>query len=1521
MDESFRKQIEGLKSVLLKLAPTGENGFEGLIAVTLNKLTGVPFRLAGSGSQFGVDAKPAYESDSICFEAKRYDDAIPREKILSKLAELSSDVDLWVLGTTSRVPSQLVDNIRDRGHKDGISTLIVDWTDIGLPPLAVALAMTEAAAVAFLKSRVGDQDLAAAKGALKAILDSEGFTEHAARLQSALAEPSLGVGIARRTNREWLTKVFSNKQQARRFLGQPLAPQDLSGGTPLTRETLVGRTRLFLTDGGDGKIVAVLGDEGNGKSWLVAQSWLCLEEKPLMVVFTADDFVQVNPADDLKDIIIDKLMRQTGEPSSEGSFKRWRRKLERWRNRDAGGELRLVVFIDGLNQRPRTDWARLLEALTDELNQIGGRLIVTARTPYFRERIEQRLFSPFVEIEVPKWSETERDEILAAHDITGSDLHAAVAKSLKNPRLLGIALGLLEGVQIKDLTELSVSRLFFEHMRTSEQDAPSPPAHEFARKLQAHANEILKRIDERQSDDLKIFDGGLEAASGGRFFVAVEGDPTRYTLAADGLTLALGFSVLDKLRVALRSERDLDEALDAIIEPISALDQAAEVIMAALTVSCIEKRYPVEIAAAVVRAFAGTQNPNTDHISAFGGLARQHPKTFLIAAHDLCLAGGHQANFDWIEVALHAAKSDDRVWPVISEHLRSWLASYSLSTERGVFLRRSREPAEKLEAERARKQKKIVERLRLLSSGEKKLLESLTEVKDGSLGRLARFALMLMAGKPIAPFATALAQWSFASALNADTAAPYKEFIQLVRFNRVDWQDARAAILESCRVFEEQGASDTGKWALVKMLRATGHAADGARVDELVAKLLADKPRFEGWRLVEKYCSTDPCDPGSERPENIADTARNYEAIDVSKIRLGRDSSAEDHFFVGAGPGVARFEPDVAIKKHREFIAEVFGRQGLLLRQGFFELRHHNALLTQDEAFQLVRPSDTEVVEGNGHALHKDDEWIVSQYRLLLAFPLLTAQQQIETLLSQALGNGILVELTEVMKPLDDGIFESLLEKACRDGDECAQYRVLVFGGSTETVMSEGARNHLAALISSESERVRAAVLCLIAKVGDEQLIEKVVESEWSAARPETDEGYEMWYGSAVILEAAARDLIPLDQALDRMAPEFYGRAAKRLNADAVKAIAERIGASIVRAADRTIDSAVPDIEIAVQNDRDAEPVLYSVSEKPSHSDDPFEALKRFTESEAVFGGRQKRVRKAFDAFKAELTQTKVRIILDRLGIDEFDAIAASHKKLVEDWYEMFVKLPKDRLAIVHNLGLLLAHALSAVSPEKAVRLFSVLSNVRPFVRIRYGYAGIDLARMTIWSTADDPHLDGLRFERLDRSENDHALAFEVLAALWNSKEALLRSYMEKQLDSGEPARISRALMVAGLSVHSEFSDEILGRYQDTPGFIGSAQAAAMYAYERNKWAEHWFKQMQEAERPEDFWRHSILFTKIVDGRFDVWQDDGGETSELFRMFWPSVESKLGHRLKKWQGHRERKLFGDDAPAPIFLHE
>jgi hypothetical protein len=660
--------IKNLKSALLSLPATGDKGFEGLLGVTLHEITGFPFRLAGSGSQFGVDGKPTYEQDSICFEAKLYRNrnSIPRNEIISKISDIAikgSETDIWILGATCMISSQLADDVRKLGSIHGIAVLILDWaeTDISLPPLAVALAMAGGSVQEFLKHNLSD-DCAPQESleALEIIKSSEYFDINADRIRTNCSEPSIGEALAQKANTDWLKDGFSNRIRAKTKFGQPLSPGDTDTSKVWQRKSLINKLTPYFTSISGNKLVFILGDEGQGKSWLVAQSWLALENKPLMVFLSPEEFNEPTRSNNAADLLISNLIKQTGDRISSTTQERWRRRLKQWHDHPATDKPRIVVFIDGINQRPKFDWARIIEAFVDELDQLGGRLIITARTQYFQDRVMGRLSLQFTNIIVSEWTESERDELMIEQGIDASSLHPLVAASLRNPRILGIAFELLDKAEISDLEELNVSRLLFEHMRVSERDAPVPqPVHEFARKLQKHAQTIIHRLTEKQLDDLKVFEEDMGAVADGRFFQTIDGDPTRYCLKDEGLTLALGFAIIDRLLIAKRNTRDLHAILDEILEPVAALDDTANVIMAALTIAAVSDSYGQDITSALAKGFSVLQNPDQSNYPVLVNLVKSQPQGFLDAAYSLGLAGGHQSNFDWLQGALIEASADN----------------------------------------------------------------------------------------------------------------------------------------------------------------------------------------------------------------------------------------------------------------------------------------------------------------------------------------------------------------------------------------------------------------------------------------------------------------------------------------------------------------------------------------------------------------------------------------------------------------------------------------------------------------------------------------------------------------------------------------------------------------------------------------------------------------------------------------------------------------------------------------------
>lgn len=358
MNNTEIQLIEALKNALLTLKATGEDGFEGLIAVTLGAITSTPFRLASSGLQFGVDGKTSFSNDAICFEAKRYDQNLKRKDVIIKIYDLSrknkyADI-VWVLGATTAVDTQTTDDLRDAGINYGISVLILDWQTNELPLLAVALAMGGETVEEFLKEKLKPTDFDSAISALNTVKSNHLFSHLAEKIKAELDAPAIAISWARKANTKWLIQGFSSQKYARIKFKQPLAPIDASAVKVLPRSSLMQQITPYLIGLPDDKLVFILGGEGYGKSWVIVQSWLAVDYKPLFILFTADELPAVGQIND--ELLITKIITQTDDQNTEINIKRWKRRFEYWQNCGNFKSPNLIVVIDGINQSLNKDW-------------------------------------------------------------------------------------------------------------------------------------------------------------------------------------------------------------------------------------------------------------------------------------------------------------------------------------------------------------------------------------------------------------------------------------------------------------------------------------------------------------------------------------------------------------------------------------------------------------------------------------------------------------------------------------------------------------------------------------------------------------------------------------------------------------------------------------------------------------------------------------------------------------------------------------------------------------------------------------------------------------------------------------------------------------------------------------------------------------------------------------------------------------------------------------------------------------
>jgi hypothetical protein len=640
----------------------------------------------------------------------------------------------------------------------------------------------------------------------------------------------------------------------------------------------------------------------------------------------------------------------------------------------------------------------------------------------------------------------------------------------------------------------------------------------------------------------------------------------------------------------------------------------------------------------------------------------------------------------------------------------------------------------------------------------------------------------------------------------------------------------------------------------------------------------------------------------------------------VSALRQSRGQTAEDYAFVDARPVVARFALDTAAAKHRAFAEDVTNRTGMPLRQGLLELREHGALVTEDQASALIAKWNDARAAGDAQGL-PEDEGIMLQYELLIAFPFLDAADQIDILLATTDDQPLLLDLVNETKTPDAQTLNQLAEEVVSSGDEYTQHLLLEIAAATGAELTDKIRALACASVSSLTERLRSGALGLAARSGHPDLLKAVAESEWASDSLEDKDSFESWYGSLALLKAAQAGLIDETTALDRISPHLYGRATLMLTRPTVQEVARRIDTSIRCAAGLPDELIAPELELEGEEAASVEPIRFSVSEREPHSANIDDFFKRLSESNEEFRKRQNRNYDAFIAFREELTTAKAHIILDHLTREEFAAIVAADSAIAGRWYDLFMECNDSKLPAVHNLILLLAGAIADTDPDKSAALLERTTHSRPLVRFTFGRSGVDLGSMSVWTGGGAPALGALCRRRLDNAATDQAIAVEVFSALQCGHASFLETYVDEQLARSEPAEIARGIMVAGFCDQSVRDDRILGKYKNTAGLPGKAYAAAIAAYRCNGWARHWFKVMCETDNPIAFWQAGVLFVQCVDRRFSIWRDRFAQTGGPIAAFSASLNNPLKRRHEKLGKERVKRLFGQESPAAIFVQQ
>lgn len=1530
--------FEALRDNIRKLDPTEANGFEGLMAVVLSDLTGRDFVLASAGSQGGRDGQSAFDRGEILFEAKRYDHSLPKDQAFGKVFEIGASkarltTELFILGITAPVSAQHLTALHDGAEALGFKALVLAWPESGIPDFAVLLAIAPAAAAAFIASNTdaGEAEVFAQLAEVAAHVD---FGSRASEISRSLREPSIAPAFALRDNETWLRAAFSDQRRSRAAFGQALSPLDASATGTLGRPDLCAVLAQRVFGEPHGRVTAILGADGNGKSWIFAQAWAALAARPLTLLMTSDDPNPPLSREACQEWLITKLLAQTGEAAQPQLRDRWRKHFARWRATPNPARARLVVCLDGLNQRPTVDWPRVIDTMSDLLAELGGNLVITCRKLFFGEALRGRIVSQIVEIETPEWTDAELDGLLKDRATSRAKLSPEVVRSLRNPRIFGIAAELHDAQDIRGFEELSVNRLLFEHIRRGAVDGTVVSPNEFAAEMRAHAREIVNRLEQRRNQGLQEFSLATITLAGqgsqtisdrflvtaaGRFFEPIAGEADRYLLRDEGLPLALGLALVQSAKAALRQARSVSEALAGILDPIAALDRTGDALLGAVLAAVFDETAEAVIAP-LVGAFVRLQNLDANRHAEFTALFNRAPAPFLEALEAGVLEDEVVANLAWLTDAAKRLRGGAAFEATLGDAIRRWLGLYSIDPARRMVVPDIPGQEAQRAAQTDERGARITAALNSLSPVEQSLLERLHPSGVSEYGELSMLAFGFLAGGPLAPFAESLRDWCFAVALNDGAFRDHHDdFDSLLRFNLADWEDTRDALRAACEPLRSEGVSVTGQRAHVFALRATGDSDDELDARALSDALLNDQRFGAGWRLVESYCASDPCDPASARPDNVDSTAAKYRAIEVRELRRSIGMTAVDHFYAMAQPGLARFEPEAAIEVLRAWADEALSRELPEFRLSAFVLENETAGLEARVASPYCAKARALAEQVLRDGVDKNHEgWVAEQFALCIAFPHMSGDEQVSAFLNHPPNADTLSNLCRLFRPVSPSVLEVALDAAVADGDAERQGRLIIFAQHAPVVLTARTIALVLILLTSPIDRVRSAALSLAATSENATLLRGVVESGWSAGSLDpVERKLEIFHGSKALVVAAEKGLISIEACLERVGFLAYEGAARRLGSEGIVEVAKRLDVALRKAVDFSVAGNLPNIELVV--DSLQWPGFFDVSNRPNDDETSFERLNRLGDGADAWHERQRRSRDAVDSFERDLTAGGALVILQLVTRDLLSAIDAQAPAVVDVWADFLLTLDDRALNKLHNAALVIASTIGRRDAERGEPLFRRLATTTPHVRVVFGASRVTLDALTAWTVAASMWGRQLCFKRLDAAGNDDALGNEVLAAVEAGRCDVLEAYVIDRRRRPEPAHRARAAMVAGLSPDCAWARETVNRLLDEHGFLARAHEGAKYALERHQWSRHWAAEMRDAAEPAALWRGAVLHAKIVDGRFKAAEVTGDAPSDLIKRFGATLNDPIRQRIRKWASKRQSQLFGMVTPDPVFL--
>lgn len=1483
------------------------NVFEDGVTELFSRFVGTTFAIAKSGTQHGTDASTAgRQGRSLLIECKRYRDSTPLDERslrgeIDEAQERTPGLEAWILASSRGVPDQVETGLYNSGLRDGVPVLVVDWKTTSTPALPALLARDPTTTEKHFGARAG--------ALAKALAPS--FTAKIAELQRELEAWQIGFDALRTRSLELLRRVRTDRHESALTFNQAVkGPQFVRRDGPSSK-----MAAWLANPSAKGSPLCVIGSEGMGKTWATID-WLEQVEDQLPITLVVPSSAMPGLTKLNKTGLTQFLGERLHELTRVREAAHWRARVDKLLLRPPSEGAAFVVIFDGVNQEPLFDWITVLKVLQAEPFRERVRVVLSTRQTYFDHELRQLkgLVDKPDEAHVGKFNDAELDAMLQQHGLSRASMKPDLLEQARTPRLFSLVVRLHD--RLKDVGQITVQRLLFEHGRDTLGDRAwsDEQWREWLRGVAERAVKgITKYSRQELADQAHDFSQDPSHVSR-RLSEIIDGTFTRAD-AAGGYELdpvlvnhALGAALVE--RVAAETDvAKADNALTGWLEPIAGLDQRAEVLRAAVSIT-LESGRAGPTLTLLVTAWLQTQNLAPTHRAELIALAPAMPDNLL----DVVERTGRSAQSSARLVALEALRSLDRGDASLRDRFvaraTKWLsvvARFRIGSE---------------EAEKTKRQARLFERIGSAPDNAKTVLGVPLQVVDHDTDQWGNSAAALLEGFPLQHATPAFTAGAL-SALLSPMHPHWESLKWLCLLNEVDPEPTALALRRASAQMlarpPEAGVNPRLQQRVAAfLLYLTGYPADhdaGRSVDtELDFKWNYQRDYLDnigrGFFAVERRHAAQVLADTAMTPIQRAHTLREHwldptfvptaaycdelramvKQFPVDKLYINRHATSESHQFERLLPVLARCLPGELAQLWRSWAAAGPGKAPDA--QLWHALQLNDASLVQGDAERAAACALRQTADGASEQMRYD----IGNRAVLTEIAELAPIDQVKAVLA--------AELPELMPTLRDGL-EALsrqdvdeLVAQCEGQGAPVQEQLLEMLSGAPPSLSDTAWSWIAHALESDNENLARLAYLILGNSDAARLGAELLQHGWRW-QATMDPGI-AFHGSNALVAATRGD--PFDQVWPRLPPWWWLEAARIRGEDPVEVLEAATAFDAVIRAD-TAPEFDPGAELTVwKGHSGSRPLGVSVQPLQEADADSPEGFFRMFDDDTRNAAFKAARKVAWERITLARQTTSSLVMMD-VTVAEFEMVWRAAPQFIERWIEGYDTLTdafRRRVRLAEVPFLALCEVLLASRPDVGAALWNAL---RQTLHSRV-ISGANLPELLhlVFGAPDSPPVEALRQQLLglDASTSDHGLYELVLAAQYNDRRDWVEAVVAQDAASALNWRQQRAIVLSGFLAFNELP--VAGAWPDGPleGTIEQLLNQAARERWREACARHWWREYWARDTAEGSYAAWVLFRASADRRAELW-----EASEAAKA---DTASPL-HARKRWHALVNRGPF------------